>query len=91
VSHAKFNMSKVGDTNIDEETILHCLQYIWLTLHVFKGPFLRSFNSLRSTLPRVSHSPLEIETLYSASVVDLDTTVCFLLLHETRFPPTNTQ
>ena len=29
--------------------------------------------------------------LYSASALDLATTFCFLLFHETRFPPTDTQ
>ena len=30
-------------------------------------------------------------TLYSASVLDLATTFCFLLFQDTRFPPTSTQ
>ena len=47
-----------------------------------------SFNKLFNHI--ISHR-LNAIALYSASAVDQATTACFLLCHETRLPPTNTQ
>lgn len=54
-----------------------------LSHHTFMQSSFRNFSSLKRFLTHnISLSPCDI-ALYSASVVALDTTDCFLLLHET--------
>src|SRR6266542_1086437 len=73
-------------------TGLFAIQIADLLSHqTFRWPFLSIFSSFRRFLTHnMSPNPCDI-ALYSASAVDLDTTGCFLLLHDTRLPPTNTQ
>jgi hypothetical protein len=62
-----------------------------LSQYNLEGHFLVTFNSDKRFLThKISQSPCAM-ALYSASAVDRDTTDCFLLRHDTKFPPTNTQ
>jgi hypothetical protein len=64
----------------------------WLVITMkLEGHFLITFSSDKRFLThRISQTPSAM-ALYLVSVVDRDTTNCFLLRHDTKFPPTNTQ
>jgi hypothetical protein len=48
------------------------------------------FNSLRSVCTYIILAVASAIALYSASVLDLDTVLCFLALQEIKFEPKNT-
>jgi len=48
-------------------------------------------NSLSNCLSQTSSQAVEAIALYSASTLDLTTTLCFLLFHEIKLPPMETQ
>jgi hypothetical protein len=57
----------------------------------FSGPFRSSFTADRRLFIHRSSLKHTDIALYYASAVDRETTGCFLLLQDTKFPPTKTQ
>ncbi|BAU03137.1 hypothetical protein VIGAN_UM017800, partial [Vigna angularis var. angularis] len=50
-----------------------------------------NFNSLSNCLSHTSSQVADAIALYSASALDLATTLCFLLFQDIRLPPIETQ
>ncbi|BAT75172.1 hypothetical protein VIGAN_01299200, partial [Vigna angularis var. angularis] len=63
----------------------------WLSQYSFNDSFPQNFNSWRSCLIHTSSHVVKDIDRYSASALDLATTLCFLLFQDIRFPPSRTQ